>query len=193
MNRVPANWSAVAHASLKTLAPWFADLLLRVEQLKAWSESLETPVSVWVSGLFNPMAYVTAVLQTTARSQNLPLDLMEVWTDVTVELDHGKFESYPEDGMYIHGLCMEGAQWDSKKNVITESAPKELHPPMPVIKISGVLYDKVDKTGIFDCPVFTITTRGTAFTFVATLRTTDPVNKWTLAGVALMMSDDIAA
>ena len=148
---------------------------------------------MWIAGLFNPMAYVTAVLQTTARAQNLPLDLMEVWTEVTASLDHTGFEEYPEDGMYIHGLCMEGAQWDGKKNVIADSAPKDLHPQMPVLKISGVLYDKVDKTGIFDCPVFTVTTRGGTFTFVATLKTNDPVNKWTLAGVALMMSDDIAS
>ena len=48
---------------------------------------------------------------------------------------------------------MEGAQWDGKKNVIADSAPKDLHPQMPVLKISGVLYDKVDKTGI--CLLYT--------------------------------------
>jgi dynein heavy chain len=178
---------------LKALAPWFADVLLRVAQLKEWSDSLQTPVSVWISGLFNPMAYITAVLQTTARGQNLPLDLMEVWTDITTSLEPSSFEEYPEDGMYIHGCCMEGAQWDMKKNVIADSAPKDLHPQMPVMLVRGVLYDQVDKKGIFDCPVFVITTRGGTFTFVATLRTNDPVNKWTLAGVAIMMSDDIAA
>jgi len=193
VNRVPANWAKVAHPSLKTLASWFADLLLRVTQLKEWADSLRTPTSVWISGLFNPMAYITAILQTTARNNDEALDMMEVWTDITAEPDHANFEEYPEDGMYIHGCCMEGAQWDSKKNIIADSAPKELHPPMPVILVRGVLYDKVDKTGIFDCPVYVVTTRGGTFTFIATLKTNDPVNKWTLAGVAIMMSDDIAA
>ena len=135
---------------------------------------------------------VVGELESDARTARVPL-AVALDTEVTASLDHTGFEEYPEDGMYIHGLCMEGAQWDGKKNVIADSAPKDLHPQMPVLKISGVLYDKVDKTGIFDCPVFTVTTRGGTFTFVATLKTNDPVNKWTLAGVALMMSDDIAS
>ena len=75
-------------------------------------ETLETPVVVWISGLFNPMAYVTAILQSTARNNNLPLDQMEVWTDVTNTTDITTFSEYPEDGMYIYGLCMEGARWE---------------------------------------------------------------------------------
>ena len=49
------------------------------------------------------------------------------------------------------------------------------------------------QSGIFDCPVYITTMRGATFTFNATLKSLDPVNKWVLAGVAIMMSDDIAA
>ncbi|KAH8072713.1 hypothetical protein JL721_3358 [Aureococcus anophagefferens] len=31
--------------------------------LAAWTEELVTPISVWLSGLFNPMAYLTGVTQ----------------------------------------------------------------------------------------------------------------------------------
>lgn len=192
VNRVPANWVKVAYPSLKTLAPWYKDMIDRCAQLDAWQASLNTPISVWISGLFNPMAYITAVLQVTARKDNLPLDLMEVWTDVMTTTDHTTFEAYPDEGSYIHGCCMEGARWDMKKNVLADSLPKELHPTMPVMLVRGVLYDKVDKTGIFECPVFITTARGINFTFASTLRTNDPVNKWILAGVAIMMSDDLA-
>merc|ERR1711959_714297 len=192
LGRIPPRWAANAYPSLKALALWFEDLLMRVEQLGRWSKTLETPVSVWISGLFNPMAYITAILQTTARRDNLPLDLMEVWTDITSQMEYTAFAEYPEDGMYIHGCCMEGARWDTKKNLLADSFPKELHPAMPVILVRGVLYDKIDKTGIFECPVFITTKRGGTFTFVATLRSTAAVNKWVLAGVAIMMSDDIS-
>jgi len=191
--RVPANWAKIAYPSLKALEPWFADMLARIEQLEAWQVGLETPVVVWVSGLFNPMAYITAILQTTARINNLPLDQMEVWTDITSHTEPAKLESYPEDGMYISGCCMEGARWDMKKGVIAESLPKELHPELPVINVRGVTYDNIDKTGIFECPVYITTQRGGTFTFIATLKTNEPINKWVLAGVAIMMSDDIAA
>merc|ERR1719161_1039199 len=115
---------------------------------------------------------------------------MEVWTDITNEMETKTLAAYPEDGMYIYGCCMEGARWDMKTNCIAESLPKDLHPPMPVINIRGIVYDKVDKRGIFDCPVFITTLRGATFTFVATLKSLQPVSKWVLAGVAIMMNDD---
>lgn len=191
LGRVPANWNKIAYPSLKMLGPWFTDMIARIEQLQAWQEKLETPFAAWISGFFNPMAYVTAVLQTTARQKNLPLDQMEVWTDITQQTDHTKIEAYADDGMFIYGMCMEGARWDMKRNCIAESMPKELHPPMPLIKVRGVVYDDVDKTGVFECPVYVTTARGGTFTFISTLRTTEPVNKWVLAGVALVMSDDL--
>lgn len=41
------------------------------------------PHSVWLSGLFNPKAFLTAVMQTYARANKLPLDVMRFVTDVT--------------------------------------------------------------------------------------------------------------
>jgi dynein heavy chain len=76
LDRVPASWEAKAYPSLKSLGWWFADLLRRVAQLGRWSDTLVTPVAVWISGLFNPMAYITAVLQaapTTPLPRTLPL------------------------------------------------------------------------------------------------------------------------
>jgi len=193
LNRVPSSWANNAYPSLKSLAPWFADLLSRNVQLVDWTRELITPATVWISGLFNPMAYVTAILQTTARKNDLPLDQMEVWTDITTIMDASTIDRPAEDGMYIHGCCMEGARWDAKKGCVAESLPKDLHPPMPVINVRGIVYDLVDKTGIFDCPVYITTMRGATFTFVSTLKSVETVNKWVLAGVAIMMSDDIAA
>ena len=116
----------------------------------------------------------------------------KVWTDITNITDTAKIEGYAEDGMYIFCLSMEGARWDMKRNCIAESFPKDLHPAMPVINVRGVVYDDVDKTGIFECPVYVTTSRGNMFTFISTLRTMEPINKWVLAGVAMVMSDDIA-
>merc|ERR1712195_230018 len=110
------------------MSVWFLDLLSRVEQLKGWSDTLITPNSVWITGLFNPMAYVTAILQTTARQNELPLDQMDIYTDVTEENSPAMCTAPSEDGMFLHGLYMEGARWDPKRQCITESLPKELHP-----------------------------------------------------------------
>ncbi len=37
---------------------------------------------VWISGLFNPVAFLTAVIQLTARKNNFPLDRMVMQTEV---------------------------------------------------------------------------------------------------------------
>lgn len=45
-----------------TLSGWYQDVLRRHEQLAAWTAgNLTTPHSVWLSGLFNPKAFLTAV------------------------------------------------------------------------------------------------------------------------------------
>merc|ERR1711988_1067643 len=190
LGRVAPNWEKNAYPSLKSLALWFEDLLLRVVQLQAWSAELETPTSVWITALFNPMAYITAILQTTARANDLPLDQMDIWTDVMEEMEPTKMEQYPETGMYIHGLYMEGARWDGKKNAVADSAPKELHPSMPVMHVQGKVHGEYSTEGIFECPVYTTSMRGPTYVFPATLKTAEKVNKWVLAGVCLLMNDD---
>jgi dynein heavy chain len=45
-----------------SLSAWYNDVLKRYEQLAAWTAgNLVTPPSVWLSGLFNPKAFLTAV------------------------------------------------------------------------------------------------------------------------------------
>jgi len=41
-----------------------------------------TPSSLWISGLFNPMSFLTAIMQVTARAKGLALDDMVLKTDV---------------------------------------------------------------------------------------------------------------
>jgi len=62
LNKVPASWEKVAYFSKKGLLAWFNDLIERNLQLQAWSTTLETPVSVCISYLFNPMSYLTAIM-----------------------------------------------------------------------------------------------------------------------------------
>lgn len=39
------------------------DLLHRVKQLDDWSTDFILPCPLWISGLFNPMSFLTAVMQ----------------------------------------------------------------------------------------------------------------------------------
>jgi dynein heavy chain len=56
-----------------SLASWYNDVLKRYEQLAAWTAgNLVTPASVWLSGLFNPKAFLTAVSSSIYVAHSLP-------------------------------------------------------------------------------------------------------------------------
>eukprot|EP00326_Haptolina_ericina_P033955 CAMPEP_0181237030 /NCGR_PEP_ID=MMETSP1096-20121128/38526_1 /TAXON_ID=156174 ORGANISM="Chrysochromulina ericina, Strain CCMP281" /NCGR_SAMPLE_ID=MMETSP1096 /ASSEMBLY_ACC=CAM_ASM_000453 /LENGTH=717 /DNA_ID=CAMNT_0023332319 /DNA_START=18 /DNA_END=2171 /DNA_ORIENTATION=+ len=197
LNKVPNLWLKLCGQvgptgayNRKALGSWFTDLLLRLKQLKEWSnDALVLPKSIWIAGLFNPMGYVTACMQVTARAKGLPLDSMTVHTEVT-EFEPSQVSGQPDEGTYVHGLYMEGARWDKTNNVITDSLPKELHPSIPVLHIMGVTEDEVVTKGVYICPVYTTTIRGPTLTFNAPLRTDRPSHTWILAAVALLMQPD---
>jgi len=66
-NKVPTTWEAVAYPSRKNLAMWFNELIDRCGQLEKWSAELITPKSLCISYLFNPMSFLTAIMQITSR------------------------------------------------------------------------------------------------------------------------------
>jgi hypothetical protein len=53
----------LAWASRKSLSSWFYDLILRKAQLSEWAKSLALPYSIWLPGLINPTALLTAIKQ----------------------------------------------------------------------------------------------------------------------------------
>lgn len=112
LNKVSDLWTKYAYFSKKILVDWFADLLARVEQLKNWQEELITPKSLWIPGLFNPMSFLTAIMQITARASGLPLDDMKLRTDVKNIKDHEEISAPAETGAYVHGFFLEGAGWE---------------------------------------------------------------------------------
>ncbi|KAL3663603.1 hypothetical protein V7S43_011489 [Phytophthora oleae] len=226
INQVPGrnvlhmcSWERYAWWSRKPLSLWFSDLLDRIQFLSNWTSEFRLPYSMWISGLFNPTAFLTAIKQCTARTHGIPLDSMAIETHVTPIAEAEGAESYPEMGAYIHGLFMEGARWelpmkDGEKTSpfsyevdsiqcgghLVDPMPKELLPVAPVIYARAVLIDsKWEATAVghfrrnkdvFDCPVYQTTLRGPTYVFLATLNTINPKAKWILAGVALVMQRD---
>lgn len=196
LNKVNAGWAGLAFPSLKLLAPWFGDLLLRVNQLVEWTTILALLKSLWLSGLFNAMSFMTAVMQTTARSQQLPLDFMVNRCKFTNTRELSEIPGQPAEGVYIHGLYMEGSGWEEGKGedegYITDSKIKDLHPYMPICNVFSVHIDFMDWEAMYHCPVFATSLRGATFIFQANVRMDpdDDEKRWVLAGAALLTQDD---
>jgi len=196
INKVNGAWAALAFPSLKTLAAWFADLLLRAAQLVDWTNLLSLLKSLWLSGLFNAMSFMTAVMQTTARANQLPLDYMTNRCRFTNTRDISEITGQPADGVHVHGLYMEGSGWEDGKGedegYITDSKMKDLHPYMPICNVYSVHIDVMDWTAMYHCPVFATSLRGATFIFQANVRMDpdDDEKRWVLAGAALLTQDD---
>jgi dynein heavy chain len=189
LNEVPARWERYAYPSLQPLATWYADLLQRIKELEGWVSEFQLPAVVWLPGLFNPQSFLTAIMQTTARKNEWPLDRMVLTVDVTKKARE-EFSGAPREGAYVHGLFMEGARWDTGSGMIQESLLKDLTPSMPVIYIKAVTVDKRETKGVYECPVYRTRTRGPTYVWTFNLKTKERPQKWTLAGVCLLCSAD---
>ncbi|KAJ8873729.1 hypothetical protein PR048_024563 [Dryococelus australis] len=146
----------------------------------------QLPASVWLAGFFNPQSFLTAIMQSTARKNELPLDKMCLQCDVTKKQKED-FTSAPREGAYVHGLFMEGARWDTQSGFIMDSKLKELFPNMPVVNIRAITQDKQDLRNTYECPCYKTRTRGPTYVWTFNLKTKDKPAKWTLAGVALLL------
>jgi hypothetical protein len=60
-----------AYPSQKPLASWTRDLAMRVEQFELWASRARPPVLFWLAGFTFPTGFLTAVLQSSARQNNV--------------------------------------------------------------------------------------------------------------------------
>jgi dynein heavy chain, axonemal len=81
---VPSKWLSLAPATLKNLVGWMEHFQRRNKQYRDWIE-IEEPKVIWLSGLHIPESYLTALVQTTCRAKNWPLDKSLMYTEVTKE------------------------------------------------------------------------------------------------------------
>ncbi|NXJ16613.1 DYH9 protein, partial [Odontophorus gujanensis] len=183
---VPESWVRKAYPSTASLGMWFADLLTRIKELETWTGDFSLPSAVWLSGFFNPQSFLTAIMQSTARKNEWPLDKMTLQCDVTKK-NREDFASPPREGAYICGLFMEGARWDAQIGIITDARLKELTPAMPVIFIKAIPADKQDTRSMYPCPVYKTRQRGPTYVWTFNLKTRENPSKWVLAGVALLL------
>jgi dynein heavy chain len=195
---VPASWERKAWPSMRPLGSWTLNLVQRCTQLADWTADMALPPVVWLSGLFNPSSFLTAVMQTTARRNDWALDRTVVVTEVTKKQPED-IQQPSRDGCYVSGLTLEGARWTDAG--LEESKPKELFCPMPVMLIRAVPAEKAELKDVYSCPVYSTERRfrqgpsavplddpaggallispGCAEVFTAQLKTKAPPSKWT--------------
>lgn len=109
----------------------------------------DRPVSFWLTGFFNPQGFLTSVRQEITRAHRADkwaLDAMVMKTNVappknTLIADDaridGKTIPEPAEGVWIHGLYLEGAGWNKPGGFLEDIKGKDLFYSFPNITISA--------------------------------------------------------
>jgi dynein heavy chain len=204
-SKPPETWYKDASGAeiawtLPTLALWFNGLLDREKQLSSWLTGTR-PITYWLTGFFNPQGFLTAARQEVTRrhkAEKWALDDVVIKTDPLNDVDPKRLKSPPAEGVYVHGLFLEGCAWNKQTKMLREAQPKELFCPLPVIHVTAVTSERAKKIyapsgGIsyYDCPCYT-KPRRTDLAYVFTVKLATDVNPdhWILRGVSLLCSKD---
>lgn len=170
--RPPTHWFKDAGGNeiswtVPSLSSWFNGLLTRHTQLTKWLTSMR-PNVYWMTGFFNPQGFLTAMRQEYCRRHRQALDSLVVFTRVTGQTNPDKLKKGSEgwksnmeipEGVFVHGLYLEGASWDHDKKCMNMPKAGELYVEMPVVHITAMLGSEAEaiysKGLYYDCPVYT--------------------------------------
>ncbi|CAD7941439.1 unnamed protein product [Amoebophrya sp. A120] len=190
--KIAPRWQKLGFPTTRNLANWLSNLKERCEQLNDWiGDPLTIPKVVDIAKFFNPRSFLTAIKQLCCQQQQLELDKLDMFTEVT-KREKGQMDAHARDGCYVCGLFLEGARWDINTNSMEESKPKEMFCKMPVIICkAGLALDREEKN-VYMCPTYCTPGRRPDFVFLAQLRTKQPGQKWILGGVAMILDIGIS-
>ena len=205
--KVPAKWVTVSWPS-PTMGLWFEEVLTRQRQLDLWTKE-DRPAKYWLTGFYNPQGFLTSVRQEVTRahkSEGWALDDVSLRTEVQ-KVEKHEVERPPQEGVFIHGLYLEGAGWDKVRQRLRDPAPKDPPKELPILYVTAVQGDDTrrpppggakgkEKMAKYDCPVYKYSTRNDInWIFDVSLACEDldgisAKNFWQLRGVCLLCSVD---
>ena len=140
-----------------------------------------------MAGFFNPQGFLTAMRQEVTRAhKGWALDSVILQSAITW-LSKEEVTEPPAEGVFIHGMFLEGACLDRKTGKLIETKPKVLYDPIPVIYMYAIQSSAGKDPKMYECPIYRKPIRNTS-TYIGSIDLETDVNPrhWTLRGVALL-------
>ncbi|XP_015833540.2 dynein axonemal heavy chain 5 isoform X3 [Tribolium castaneum] len=183
--RIPDRWQKISWESA-TLGFWYTELLERDAQFRSWCNNGK-PNVFWMTGFFNPQGFLTAMRQDVTRAhKGWALDSV-VLQNLITRYNKEDLKEGPAEGVYVHGLFLEGAGLDRRSGKLIESKAKVLYELMPVIYIYAINTTAGKDPKLYECPIYRKPQR-TDQKYVGSIdfETDHNPRHWTLRGVALL-------
>jgi len=193
--KMPGLWAKRSYGSLKPLNGYFKDLLQRLTMLQEWVDNGK-PNVFWLSGFYFTHAFLTGALQNYARKHQVPIDDIVFDFEMLAPKPIQEWTP-PEDGVYTHGLFLEGARWENATSTLSESLPKVLFSAAPAMWLKPLKREDLAPPPHYNCPVYrtadrrgTLSTTGHSTNFVLDIRVPSdmPKSHWINRGVAMLCS-----
>ncbi|KAF2072162.1 hypothetical protein CYY_006521 [Polysphondylium violaceum] len=107
---VPREWKSYSVPESVSLSLWISDFFKRMQQLAEISECNDfKSYQVWLGGLLNPEAYITATRQSAAQLNGWSLENLRLSV-----ASLGRAEQFGATGGFnVKGLVLEGAVWEN--------------------------------------------------------------------------------
>ncbi|XP_019877694.2 dynein heavy chain, cytoplasmic isoform X2 [Aethina tumida] len=158
---IPLNWHKYTVPKGCTVIQWITDFSQRVKQLQQVSQVVSSSGAkelqrfpVWLGGLLNPEAYITATRQCVAQANSWPLE--ELHLEVTITDTNDK-SSIPSDCFAIVGIKLQGAQCRNNQLLLTSSIMLEL--PITLLRWVRITGDEKIKDSRLSLPIYLNSTR----------------------------------
>lgn len=189
-DQVPSLWSSVGYASLKPLGAWYREFINKIQFIRTWVQKGE-PMSFWITGFFNPSAFMTGALQAFARAEGVSVDKLG-FSFAIVDIEGEDVTEQPHRGCYIHGIFTDAWRWDRERKTMTDSLPGEPYSILPVVHFLPEPYHKTP-SNFHRVPMYRTTIRagvisslGASSNFVCPIEapTEKESDYWVLKGAA---------
>lgn len=157
---LPNSWRRYTVPSGCTVIQWVTDFSQRVQQLQKVSSLVSQAGAkelqgfpVWLGGLFNPEAYITATRQCVAQSNSWPLEELMLDITITTETSGG----HQKDSCFgVVGLKLQGAQCKNNQLLLTSTIMMDL--PLTLMRWVRITAENI-KSGKLTLPVYLNSTR----------------------------------
>ena len=138
-NRIPDKWRWVSfQTAYDSLADYIVELGLKLDFWRTVvANDGKAIASYWLPAFFDPRSFLTALMQARARYEEIPMKDLRNDYEV-LEVASVSEPCKEKHAVHLHGLALEGADWNWERKLVVETTKSTRFVAFPVVKARTV-------------------------------------------------------